>query len=98
MPRCFLTVLIRVSKIIHGRPVQFSGEENSTASTVNPILFPLLSVRVIDVEALAGAAASAGPILEHYAFIENLLDAARADYLIGSGLFHGPLANPEIKL
>ena len=35
-----------------------------------------LQRRIADVEALPGIAAPAGPVLEHHALVENLLDAA----------------------
>src|ERR1700741_1520334 len=76
MANGLLSVFIRIGVIIHRRSVQVPREKYSPTVAVHPVLLPLLCIRIVDVEALSGIAAPAGPVLEDHAIVENLLDAA----------------------
>ena len=80
----------------HHAIFQGTFEMNAVGLVVHPVLYPLLSSRIVVIEALTAAAS--GPILEENAFIQDELNAAGARRIVPLRRDHVPFANPEIKL
>ena len=62
---------------------------------VDPILRPLLGLRVESVEALPGVSGTS-PVFEDYTAVENALDVARPGR-VSFGVLDVPIAEPEIE-
>jgi len=76
---------------------QRAFQVQAVAAVVDPELLPLAGGGVVDVEALAIAAAGAGPVLVDDAATQRGLDAAAA-HRLAVGIADHPFADPEIEL
>src|SRR5690606_23853937 len=89
--RCFTREHHRA---VVGQPaVQFQN----AAVAIDPRLMPPLPARVVEIEALASAAARARPLLEQHASVENACYAVPSRGLAG-GRRHIPFTEPEVEL
>src|SRR5215204_1793931 len=89
---------LRLAVEAHRALLVIAREFEDAAGVIHPCLLPLPLRGVIDVEALAAAAAArARPVLEDDAVAENELHAVGAG-LLTPRVEHVPLADPEVEL
>ena len=81
----------------HRAAVQSTVQQQRIAAVVDPELGPAILCGVVDVVALAIAAATALPVFGDHAVAEDLLDAAVPDPLT-LGAVDVPFADPEVEV